>query len=91
MLEGVFFFFTYFRPKITVPVRVGLIVSQNSGLEILGDVGQAFEGAKQSLPACRAPGGVAQLKFCPAVGMDVERSSSRFKNILSDSCQGSKK
>lgn len=60
------------------------VLAKNPGLEAFGKVGKVLEGKNVALPEGISPGDAAALKFCPLVSVDVERSFSVYKSILSD-------
>jgi hypothetical protein len=60
------------------------VLEKNPGLSVLGTVAEVLEGRGDALPESIGPADAAQLKFCPTASVDVERSFSMYKNILSD-------
>ncbi len=64
--------------------KVRDVLAKNPGLETLRMVGKVLQLGTAELPAGMQPCDVANLKFVPIVSVDVERSFSQFKNILSD-------
>ena len=65
------------------------IMQRNPGINILRAVERILkgEGELSSLPCSIGPGEVGLFKFCPITSVDVERSFSIYKNILSDQRQ----
>lgn len=64
--------------------KLASVLNKNPGLEILGKVGSVLDGKGEVLPPGIGPGDAANLKFCPLASVDVERSFSVYKNVLSD-------
>lgn len=63
------------------------IIERNPGIKILRNIAARLEGDVCEMPSEFGPGEVALFKFCPITSVDVERSFSIYKNILSDNRQ----
>lgn len=59
------------------------LLSKNPGLETVQKVQKAIAG-EGDLPNGMSPLDVAQMKYLPTASVDVERSFSLYKNVLSD-------
>ena len=68
----------------TLQAKLESVLSKNPGFEDLEKVSHTLSGLDSGLPAGMGPGEAAQLKYCPTASVDVERSFSVFKVILSD-------
>ena len=75
-----------FGSKIAVfKEKLDLVVKKNKALEGLKKVNQVLQGEEDAtLPPEMSPDAAASLKLCPIVSVDVERSFSQYKNILTD-------
>ena len=60
------------------------VLAKNPSLETLRRVAKVLQLEAAELPPGLQPGDVANLAFAPIVSVDVKRSFSLFKNILSD-------
>ncbi len=68
--------------------KLDQVVKKNQSLELLNKVNQVLQGEEVNLPPEMRPDAAASLKFCLIVSVDVERSFSQFKNILTDKRHG---
>lgn len=57
---------------------------KNKGYQMLEKVGNILRGNNEDLPEYFTPSVVADMKFAPLTSVDVERSFSLYKHILSD-------
>ena len=67
--------------------KFGAVFQRNPGLNILLKINRLINtdrGTDADLPLNFSTSDVANFKFCPTTSVDVERSFSMFKNILSD-------
>lgn len=60
------------------------ILSNNPGFEPLCKIDSFINGAGEMLPSTVSPNIAPKFKFCPVTSVDVERSFSAYKNLLSD-------
>jgi len=64
--------------------KLDSVLQKNPGLDTLTTVSSVLSGGEGALPSEMGPGEAAHLRFCPRASVDVERSFSLYKNILSD-------
>ncbi len=65
--------------------KLDQVVKKNEVLEMLKKINQVLQGEeKATLPLEMSPDAAAFFKLCPIVSVDVERSFSQYKNILTD-------
>lgn len=60
------------------------VLKNNPGFEPLCQIDNFINGAGEILPGTISSRIAPEFKFCPATSVDVERSFSAYKNILSD-------
>ncbi len=60
------------------------VLSKNPGLGFLRNIAKVFEDTKVDLPEEVTANDSACLKYAPIVSVDVERSFSIYKSILTD-------
>lgn len=67
-------------------LKFDAIMQRNPGVSILRTIARILKGEDDlaSLPCGIGSDEVALFKFCPITSVDVERSFSIYKNILSD-------
>lgn len=60
------------------------VLARNPGYKTIKSVSEVLKGSGEPVPPGMTPEDVAQLKFCPVVTADVERTFSKYKLVLSD-------
>lgn len=65
-------------------LKMHSILNKNPGLALLREVSQVLRGESAVLPPGMDVQDIGRLKYCSAVSVDVERTFSQYKNILSD-------
>ncbi len=60
------------------------VLEKNPGLSVMQQAGQVLAGEGNSLPQGFGPFEVARLKYAPVVSVDVERSFSMHKSVLTE-------
>ena len=68
--------------------KLDSVLQNNPGLDTLATISSVLSGGEGALPTGMGPGEASYLKFCLTASVDVERSFSLYKNILSDRRQG---
>jgi hypothetical protein len=64
--------------------KINSVVAKNPGLAILQQVNGVLQGEIVDLPSNMSYGEAAELRYCPIVSVDVERSFSTYKYVFSD-------
>ena len=64
--------------------KLEYVLSKNQGEKKLRDISKLIDGEEGSLPEGWSASDVASLKYCPVQLVDVERSFSVYKTILTD-------
>ena len=64
--------------------KLEYVLSKNQGEKKLRDISKLIDGEEGSLPEGWSASDVASLKYCPLQSVDVERSFSVYKTILTD-------
>jgi hypothetical protein len=67
-----------------IKTKVTQLCEKNKGYQMLEKVGNILSGNNENLPEHFTPSVVADMKFAPLTSVDVERSFSHYKHILSD-------
>ena len=67
-----------------VQTKVNDVFCKNPSEKILREISAVFNGNEGSLPEGRKISDAACLKYCPALSVDVERSFSLYKTVLTD-------
>ena len=62
--------------------KMAQVLEKNPGWELMKRVRDVLEGEGGDLPKGMGPADISQLKYCPGVSVDVERSFSVYKNVL---------
>ncbi len=84
------------RSKLTeVPGNIGeelkakldSVLQKNPGYDRVKTITGVLNGTSNVFPEGMGPGDIAMFKFCPTASVDVERSFSQYKNVLSDKRQ----
>ena len=65
-------------------LKMTKLLEKNPGITFLSKIVNILEGKEEDMPNGLSPKDVCNLKYCPIVSVDVERSFSWYKNILSD-------
>lgn len=60
------------------------VLEKNPSLSTFQSIASVLNGMDAELPAGMTPDSIANFKFCPVASVDVERTFSLYKNILSD-------
>ena len=68
-------------------IKLDNVLKKNPGFERIKTIAGVISGTTSTLPEGMGPGDVAMFKYCSTACMDVERSFSMYKNILSDKRQ----
>ena len=58
------------------------VLKKNPGFDHIKSISKVLSGTSTTLP--EGPTDVAMFKYCPTASVDVERSFSLYKNILTD-------
>eukprot|EP00095_Tigriopus_kingsejongensis_P008149 maker-scaffold196_size269943-snap-gene-1.31 protein:Tk08149 transcript:maker-scaffold196_size269943-snap-gene-1.31-mRNA-1 annotation:"PREDICTED: uncharacterized protein LOC100906479" len=64
--------------------KITNVLRRNPGMEVLQEASKVLKGNGVILPEGMSQDDVSKMKFCPTTSVDVERSFSQYKNILSD-------
>ena len=67
--------------------KLDSVLQRNPGYDRIKTISSVLSGTASTIPEGMGPGDVAMFKYCPTASVDVERSFSMYKNILSDKCQ----
>ena len=68
----------------SVQSKLEYVLSKNQGEKKLRDISKLIDGEEGSLPEGWSASDIASLKYCPVQSVDVERSFSVYKTILTD-------
>ena len=60
------------------------VLARNPDYSTLRSISEVIQGSGSDMPEGMSPKDIANFKFCPTVSVDVERSFSIYKNILTD-------
>ena len=60
------------------------VLETNPDVLVLRSIVGCLKGEEGSLPEGFGPGDVANFKFCPTANVDVERTFSVYKTVLTD-------
>lgn len=72
--------------------KFDLVMDKNPGFKAMEAAASVLQGNNEvSVPDIFSPGDIANLRFCPVVSVDVERSFSAYKMLISDKRQNMKK
>jgi len=72
------------KKDIIIKTKVNQLYQKNKGYQMLKKVGNILCGNNEDLAENFTPSVVAYMKFAPLTPVDVERSFSFYKHILSD-------
>ena len=64
--------------------KLDKVLEKNPGFGHIKAIAGVLSGTASTIPEGMGPADVAMYKFCPTASVDVERSFSLYKNILSD-------
>ncbi len=64
--------------------KLDSVLKKTLGFDHIRTIAGVLSGAATTFPEGMGPGDVAMFKYSPTASMDVERSFSMYKNILSD-------
>ena len=67
-----------------VQTKLKKVLDKNIGQKQLREIASIIDGEEGELPQGWSASDAASLKYCPAASVDVERSFSVYKNILTD-------
>ena len=68
----------------SVQEKLDYVLSKNKGEKILREISKLIDGEDGSLPEGWSTSDVANMKYCPVQSVDVERSFSVYKTVLTD-------
>ena len=60
------------------------VLKKNPGFDHIKSISKVLSGTSTTFPEGMSPTDVAMFKYCPTASVDVERSFSSYKNILTD-------
>jgi len=72
---------------LQLQMKINDVIAKDPWLSTLKKVANVLNGSGDTLPDGIGPGDIAKLNYCSTVNVDVERSFSTYKNILTDRCQ----
>ncbi len=64
--------------------KFNAVMKRNPDIVSLQKISRVLEGEGDDLPIGMSPRDAACFKYCPASNVDVERSFSIYKNVLTD-------
>lgn len=67
-----------------IKAKITQLCDKNKDYEKLKKIGNILSGKNENLPEYFTPSIVSDMKFAPLTSVDVERSFSLYKHILSD-------
>ena len=64
--------------------KLTTVLKNNPGFDHIKTIAGLLSGTATTFPEGMGPGDVAMFRYCPTASVDMERSFSMYKNILSD-------